>query len=123
MISADFTRENEGDRLYMTLQGHANYADDGRDIVCAAVSGLFYALCGYLANLEGGDLVLEKAIPGDARLSCAPCGVEAMRLVCIGLIQIMLSYPGCLSVTNSAFDWSIAPIGADRSLNGREYRE
>ncbi len=115
MILADFSRKDSDDRLCLTLEGHANYTDGGDDIVCAAVSGLFYALCGYLANLEDGRMCLERLRSGSATLSCALCGEEAMHLVFIGLFQIMLTYPENLSVTNSAFDWKIALNRAERN--------
>lgn len=45
--------------LALTVSGHAGYAERGRDIVCAGVSTLVFALGRYLGNLEKyGDTVL-----------------------------------------------------------------
>jgi len=48
MIDAGFFKEEDGFRVI--ISGHANYAPEGEDIVCSAVSALFYALAGYLAR-------------------------------------------------------------------------
>ena len=45
MIVADFTRTSRGYKI--RIEGHALYAKEGEDVVCSAVSGIFYALCGY----------------------------------------------------------------------------
>lgn len=34
----------EGNRLNLSIQGHAGYAEAGKDIVCAAVSAITYTL-------------------------------------------------------------------------------
>ena len=107
MISADVVRSESGFRL--TLSGHANYGEERADIVCAAVSGIFYALCGYLANTYKEGLRIYSLEPGLGDLECAREGEEAMRFACIGLLQIALSYPGYLSLNNRAFNWRVNP--------------
>lgn len=102
MITADFKRERGALRL--TLRGHAGYSE-GDDIVCAAVSGIFYALCGYLANIKPEGLRIHSIRAGEGDVECAESGEEAMKLVCIGLLQIALTYPGYLAVNNEAFSW------------------
>ncbi|MBQ8409133.1 MAG: ribosomal-processing cysteine protease Prp [Clostridia bacterium] len=105
MIEADFFREEKGIRLRLT--GHANYVADGDDIVCAAVSGIFYALVGYLANTYQEGLIIRSIETGRGDVTCSEAGEEAMKLACIGLLQIALTYPGCLLVRNSVFPWKI----------------
>ena len=38
----------------LELCGHANYAAEGPDIVCAGLSAITYALMGFLMNLDSG---------------------------------------------------------------------
>lgn len=60
----------EGMRL--TLDGHANYAPAGQDIVCAAVSALIYTLAGNLERmLRPGEYTLDLA-QGHALIEARP---------------------------------------------------
>lgn len=102
MICARFSRDESG--LRACICGHAGYSDSGTDIVCAAVSGLVYALVGYLAN-ESVRLRVNSLCSGRADIECGTDGEEAMKLCCIGLLQIALSYPGTLSVDGGAWGW------------------
>ena len=90
----------------MVVCGHAGYSNDGNDIICAAVSGLVYALLGYLAN-EAVDSRINSFGQGSADIQCANEGEEAMKLCCIGLLQIALTYPDFLSVSADAWNWRI----------------
>ena len=103
MIVADFVKNDCWYRL--TLNGHSGYFQDENDDVCAAVSGIFYALCGYLTNMKSKGLTINSMSPGCGDVQCSFEGEEAMMLTCIGLMQIMLTYPENLSVINRAFNW------------------
>jgi uncharacterized protein YsxB (DUF464 family) len=53
MIRINYCRDVDWHRLSVT--GHAGYAEAGKDIVCAGVSAITFALLGYLnqeANVE-----------------------------------------------------------------------
>ena len=104
MIKAHFYRN--GDALRLTVKGHAGYSENGDDIVCAAVSGIFYALSGYLANFGGGLDVIALG-SGFADIACSQSGEEAMKQACIGLIQMQESYPDFVSVDNAVWNWRI----------------
>ena len=106
MIKASFSREESG--LRAIICGHAGYSESGADIVCAAVSGIVYAMLGYLAN-SGAYLKINSIGSGVADIECDPSGEEAMKLCCIGLIQIALTYPGTVSVDSMAWGWRIKP--------------
>lgn len=106
MITASFSRDEAG--LRMVVRGHAGYSESGDDIICAAVSGLVYALLGYLANEVGGCKVNSFG-SGIADIECGPCGEEAMKLCCIGLLQIALAYPDSVAVYGDAWSWRIIP--------------
>ena len=104
MIHAEFSRNTSGLRLGM--HGHAEYSDHGGDIVCAAVSGIFYALLGYLKNEVSGFKINSLDL-GHADIECGLDGEEAMKLCCIGLLQIALTYPGTVTVDGMAWRWRI----------------
>ena len=96
----------------MKIEGHAGFGGEGKDIVCAAVSGIFYSLCGYLSNFCSDGTRLERVGLGYADVSCREDGEEAMKLACIGIWQISLTYPGHVEVENNAWNWRMNPCRA-----------
>ena len=60
--------------LKLTIKGHANAAEKGKDIVCSAVSILAYQLA-YAVD-ESRDMLEEEPViqieEGDALVSCIP---------------------------------------------------
>ena len=89
MIRVTFT-ENR-----VTLQGHANYAPKGEDVVCAAVSALVYALIGTLEEMNNvRELVIR---PGYATVA-AHEKTTAFDMVQRGLAQIASKYPQCVEL-------------------------
>ena len=101
MIKADFYRTENG--LRVSLDGHSGYSEVGSDIVCAAVSGIFYALVGYLMNTKREGLIIHSILSGCGDVECSEEGEEAMKLAYIGLLQIAMTYPQNLAVVNRAF--------------------
>jgi len=53
--------EREG-RFSLSLQGHADYAPYGQDLICAAVSALLHGLRSYVNLLEEQGLLKEEAL-------------------------------------------------------------
>lgn len=91
--------ELEDGRCLLVLDGHAT----GSPAVCAAVSGLVYALAGYLTNAErdgraeGYAMELE---PGRVRIHASGddrC-VGACEAVILGLCQLAESEPEYLTM-------------------------
>ena len=75
MIKVTFTES--GNKLSLRLEGHAGYAEIGKDIVCASASILAYTTAQFVidaekkGNLESpAEIILE---PGEAFISCEPC--------------------------------------------------
>lgn len=66
----------EGNKLTLTLKGHAGQAEVGKDIVCASASILAYTVAQFVREAEGrGDLESPPVIKldsGDAVISCEP---------------------------------------------------
>jgi len=89
----------KGNAYYMTSEGHADY-DPGNDIVCAAVSGIMYALAGSVTNLNGGGRKVIREGDGQMWIRYWPLDMEDSRnmrviwnTIVIGLLQIMKKYP------------------------------
>jgi uncharacterized protein YsxB (DUF464 family) len=51
----------------ITVDGHANYAEHGRDIVCASVSVLFQSLANALETYTADDIAVRIS-PGDSHI-------------------------------------------------------
>ena len=91
------------DGMTLTLQGHAGAAPHGQDLVCAAVSGLVYALAQRLTELDRQDAFSQPPVirlsPGNARICVTPKGdyageVQAIfRLLQSGLRLLQQHYP------------------------------
>lgn len=87
----------------LALQGHAGAAPHGQDLVCAAVSGLVYALAGRLTELEKEGALEQPPVirlaSGDARISAIPKGnyvaavQEDFHLIQSGLSILQHYYP------------------------------
>lgn len=103
MIRAHFIEGRDG--LELIIDGHAGYAEHGRDIVCAAVSGITYALLAFLE--EYSDEVTDVAGPvvesGCFFVSCK--GTEriqaAFHMAALGLRKIGSQYPDHVMVQYS----------------------
>lgn len=54
MISVTVRVRPNQEIIGFTVKGHANYAESGKDIVCAAVSAITYTTIAGLLNLAGG---------------------------------------------------------------------
>ena len=110
MINADFSRCD--DRFLLTVNGHAGYSRSGDDIICAAVSGIVYALVGYLAN-ECEGVRISALRQGLASVECGSDGDAAMRMAYIGLLQLAITYPDFVRVRCDA--WRLK-VGTAREL-------
>ena len=86
------------DRRGVTLSGHAGYAPRGQDIVCAAVSSLFYVQ----ARLweQRGVLQEVRAEEGFARLTAREGSGAQPEVLALGLQWLSAAYPDCVQVEN-----------------------
>ena len=93
MIRAIFTHNR------VTVDGHANHAPHGRDIVCAAASALLYALIG---ALEEQDNIQELVVrPGHITVASKKENRAEFELIRCGLEQLAARYPRCVQVTEN----------------------
>lgn len=106
----DIAIDVDDDIFYYDSCGHANY-DPGRDIVCAAVSGLEYALIGYVLNTM--KCQPARMTTGRGRTSIKVYGsredlLAVWEMTTIGMLQLAMAYPDHVRVNHSGlFDGKI----------------
>lgn len=91
MIIAKIT--NEHDYHSLRIEGHAGYAEHGKDIICAAVSAYTYALLEYC---ETNEIAMqeEEVSPGYTYLFTTDNRVtEALSLIQCGMECLERAYP------------------------------
>ena len=77
------------------ISGHANYAETGKDIVCAGVTALAQTLIGAIEALTRDEIEYEIS-PGRADIHCGNLSKEGKLLVdsfFIGVCQIADEFP------------------------------
>ena len=94
-----------GSASELRVEGHAEYAKCGRDIVCAGVSALCGALSAHLSELEkAGKVAVKELMMQKGRFYCrlwdlgGRCGRSAVEQTCAGLTLIAEGYPEHLSL-------------------------
>lgn len=90
--------EKDGNRYIISARGHAS----GSPEVCAAISGIMYALLGYVKNAQDESTIAysDRVYSGDVAIEFR--GGENARAVydmaVIGLLQIEKSHPEYIRV-------------------------
>ncbi len=97
MISVDILRSENGKVNGFVTKGHAGYAEEGYDIICAAVSALTINTCNSLEALTDDDMEIEQAEDGGylKLVLHAPVSEQAQILLdslVLGLTMIENSY-------------------------------
>lgn len=91
------TYNEVGDAMILRAEGHAGYAEKGKDIVCAAVSVLMQTLaCSVDADNTGNTFELSDGKNGNRLTVQAPMSVlnrDKFDLVVEGLIRLAENYP------------------------------
>lgn len=99
MVRATYTAENNTHTLIAT--GHANYAEYGKDIVCAGVSSLIQALMGWIEeNHHRADNINVERLGEEIVISCEGGDdiAAVFQVVTMGLVQIADSYPNHVQI-------------------------
>jgi uncharacterized protein YsxB (DUF464 family) len=99
MIKAKYTIE--GDAHLLTVLGHANYAEYGKDIVCAGASSLVQGLIGWIENSDcKTECISVDDKDGKVIISCVGGEDTAavFYMTAIGLEQIAYRYPDHLQI-------------------------
>ena len=93
--------ETDGKRHSLSLRGHAHYDEYGKDIVCASVSAIVYALLGWMENypddLEDVSTAVES---GNVLIECygGDFAAVAFSMAAIGLEQVASTYPDHVAI-------------------------
>ena len=116
MVLAEFKRVNDGN-IGLVMKGHSSHKECGQLIVCAAISGVFYTLLGYLKNTFGANIKVHRLKSGDVDIECVGPGSEAFRMACIGFLQIGEMYPGEIEVINKVWDSKLCIVPLMDILN------
>ena len=101
MVSVTITTGDE--KLSLRVEGHAGYAEEGEDIVCASASILSYTVAQFVMEAENqGDLKVPpqlKLEKGDMLILCEPKenilrGMEDMFYFAkMGFVLLEHNYP------------------------------
>jgi len=95
-----YQKDKEGDFKYFIIKDHANYAEKGKDIVCAAISAITNGTINFLQKNHQKDcqisyLPAEISIyPHNDNPDCQLC----LRLILYQLENIANSYPDYLKI-------------------------
>ena len=99
MIKVNY--ETDGREHRLTMEGHANYADHGDDIVCAGASSIVFALLGWLENNgQYQEFTHCEVESGNVRIFCEGGDRTAatFEMAAIGLMQLADSYPDYVAI-------------------------
>lgn len=96
-----YHKDKENNFKYFVIKGHANYAEKGRDIVCAAISAITNGTINFIQQNYQKDcqisyLPTEISIyPQNKNPQCQLC----LKLMLYQLENIANSYPNYLKIT------------------------
>ncbi len=101
MIRAVLYRNGEGQFTGFSAKGHAGYAEEGSDIVCAGVSTLtitcvnsLEAVCGVSPKVSGGeDGLLSAFLPHSLTQAQAHDAQVLLSSLHVGLASLAETYP------------------------------
>lgn len=88
----------------INIDGHANYAEPGRDIVCAGVSALVQTLIQSIEELTSEKIQYDM-MPGTVHIQFGDLSERARLLVdsfFVGVSLIAEAYPDYVKIINSA---------------------
>jgi uncharacterized protein YsxB (DUF464 family) len=91
MIVATFNEVEK--KLSVRVEGHAGYAEHGKDIVCASASILAYTLASFVMNVDGSVVELASA---DTTIECETDDesiINAFDFAKRGYELLALNYP------------------------------
>ena len=89
----------------LSVSGHAMYDDAGKDIVCAGISAITYALLGFAINDDNSGILDYSVESGKVELLCigGDALVGAMEMALIGYMQIAHKYPDYIKIETADF--------------------
>ena len=98
MIKVSY-QSDENKYSYLKVTGHAEFADEGQDLICAAVSSIFYGLMNALDEMPNDAEVHDNPDDIEIRiLSDDQTVQDYINLVLIQLKTIEYSYGDFISI-------------------------
>lgn len=85
----------------ITMNGHAHYAEPGKDIVCAAISALMFTLIDSIETLTDDELEYVVMKPGAIHIKHGNLSESAKLLIdsfFIGVQLIIEKHPDCVKI-------------------------
>lgn len=92
------TFRRRGKMLTLRCDGHAEYGETGKDIVCSGISAICQTLALWCRNADGVELLAHIQEPGKFRLTAACRDEEPWKAAAMGLLGIEKRYPDNLTV-------------------------
>ncbi len=99
------TYAEDSGKYALSVDGHAGYAEHGQDIICAACSGITFALLAYLEENQKHITDVQEQIVESGRFCIVCKGAEsietAFHMALLGLKKISSLYPDHVTITYS----------------------
>lgn len=89
----------------ITVDGHADYAEQGKDIVCSAVSVLTFNLIKSIECLTTDKIKYKADTPGHINIEFENLSEQSKLLIdsfFIGISEVATAYPGYVQITGTA---------------------
>lgn len=89
----------------ITVDGHAGYAEQGKDIICSAVSVLTFNLIKSIESLTKDKIKYQADSPGHINIEFENPSEQSKLLVdsfFIGVSEVATAYPEYVQITGAA---------------------
>ena len=89
----------------ITVEGHAGYAEQGKDIICSAVSALTFNLIKAIESLTKDKIKYQDDTPGYINIEFENLSEESKLLIdsfFIGISEVANAYPEYVQITGAA---------------------
>ncbi|MBR2578455.1 MAG: ribosomal-processing cysteine protease Prp [Erysipelotrichaceae bacterium] len=98
MIAVLYDIDDDVSYTYLSIKGHAEFADYGKDLICASVSSIAFGLMNALDEIEGVTIKESENQIEIINESSSPKANDFMELALIQLKTIEESYSGFIKV-------------------------
>lgn len=100
---------------HITIDGHANTAPRGADIVCEAVTAISFQLINSLTELTDEHIVFDASRPGhiSVKVPTSPEGFMLCLSFAIGIYTLSIQYPEHIHLT-PAFEEKLVNVPCRR---------
>ena len=89
----------------ITVDGHAGYAEPGKDIICSAVTILTFNLIKSIESLTGDKIKYKDDTPGHINIEFENLSEQSKLLIdsfFIGISEVATAYPEYVQIIDTA---------------------